>query len=337
MAPLPNDGSILFSYVLTGAGWARADLHTRAGHTSISASYLSDALGQLLRAVDAVLGGAEHAEARWQEEPGQFRWVFHREEYNVRLEISAESGTSGIWFGPEFDSDRERLDRPTGASTHWVLIESVIDTSAVIARAITDGAEDTLIALGEFGYWAAWRAHAFPMSTLRSLQAELGIEPRHVPEQTDGRIDPILADLVRVWLGFLTKKITLNEFAEWAQSSFASWRDGITHQGLQIMNDTFLRGDLSQSGFGQSSMEFRRWSAEARAYAARTDEWNRRYWMDYLEKVTAGVSAETSARLGRTLVGTLSESDIERILAKRVRTNRADAANAGELDREQLG
>ena len=54
-----------------------------------TASYLSDALGDLIRAVRALLEGAEDARASWEEEPGEYRWVFHRNGSEVRMRLLA--------------------------------------------------------------------------------------------------------------------------------------------------------------------------------------------------------------------------------------------------------
>jgi hypothetical protein len=68
---------INFSYRLTGSGWARAELSDEKSSARIPASYLCDALRDLVAAVESVFS-AEGAECSWEEEPGEVNWKFQR-------------------------------------------------------------------------------------------------------------------------------------------------------------------------------------------------------------------------------------------------------------------
>ena len=76
-----------FNYRLTGTGWSEARIADDLSWAALTASYLSDALGDLLEAVGTILEGAAEACVSWQEEPGEYRWIFVREGDLVHLRI----------------------------------------------------------------------------------------------------------------------------------------------------------------------------------------------------------------------------------------------------------
>jgi hypothetical protein len=47
-----------------------------ASSATITASYLMDALGLLLEDVGSMLEGVDEARCSWEEEPGEYRWIF---------------------------------------------------------------------------------------------------------------------------------------------------------------------------------------------------------------------------------------------------------------------
>jgi hypothetical protein len=70
--------AISVRYNLTGSGWAECIVEIDDRHAHITASYLSDALADLLDAVESVVRGIEDATALFIEEPGEYRWRFRR-------------------------------------------------------------------------------------------------------------------------------------------------------------------------------------------------------------------------------------------------------------------
>ena len=65
-----------FRYRLQGAGWAYAELSDRGRRVTVQASYLSDALGDLLSALVELTEGGRTATCLWAEEPAVVRWTF---------------------------------------------------------------------------------------------------------------------------------------------------------------------------------------------------------------------------------------------------------------------
>jgi hypothetical protein len=68
--------SLAFSYQLQGHGWAECRLEIDDQHATLTASYLSDALGDLASATTAALRGHPRPTASFAEEPGEYRWIF---------------------------------------------------------------------------------------------------------------------------------------------------------------------------------------------------------------------------------------------------------------------
>lgn len=122
----------------------------------LTASYLSDALGNLLEAVGVLLEGATEATCSWDEEPGEYRWLFTRAGSTVHLRILALPDQ----FPPQPDS----------AGT------VVFETTAplpVVAAAVAHGAAEVLARHGEKEYLEKWVDYPFPTELLQMVQARL--------------------------------------------------------------------------------------------------------------------------------------------------------------------
>jgi len=65
-------------YKLTGAGWADARMSHDGSYRDIAVSYLSDALGDMVRAAVQLLRGASEVSFSFQDEPGEHRWILIR-------------------------------------------------------------------------------------------------------------------------------------------------------------------------------------------------------------------------------------------------------------------
>ena len=145
-----------FTYRLTGTGWAEARLAEGSNEVTITASYLEDALGDLLEAVGVLLEGAEQSRCCWEEEPGEYRWVFQRVASDVRLRVLA--------FRDLYSKEPD--DRGT------VVFESSMPLREV-AAAIADGAQAVLDEYGEDEYLRLWAEHPFPVDHLRLIRTAL--------------------------------------------------------------------------------------------------------------------------------------------------------------------
>lgn len=177
---------LAFAYRLTGVGWAEADIACGESRAMLTASYLRDALGDLLRAVGEVAHRGGVVRCSWEEEPGEFRWVFTIvAPGQVQLRI--------LWFDDmyTFGEPYDPADVPPlpSAIAQWVgtrpvyeLKECVEPDSAGrtefecrvlmgdLVRAIAAGADAVLQQWGADGYADRWAGEPFPLEELISLK-----------------------------------------------------------------------------------------------------------------------------------------------------------------------
>jgi hypothetical protein len=151
--------AVEFAYRLTGTGWSEARLSDGDSSVTITASYLGDALGELLEAIGLLLEGAEQARCSWAEEPGEFRWVFDRASTDVRLRVLA------------FPSDNPRQPDDSGR----VIFQTTAPLRDV-AGAIASGAQTLLDEHGEEEYGRRWALHPFPVGQLELIRAKLAAD-----------------------------------------------------------------------------------------------------------------------------------------------------------------
>ena len=145
-----------FTYRVTGTGWAEARVADGPVAVTITASYLEDALGELLEAIGLLLEGADGARCSWQEEPREYRWIFHRAGSDVRLRVIA--------FADMYSRE------PDESGT--VVFETTAPLRDV-ASAIAGGAQEVLDEHGEAEYLRRWVDHPFPVGHLELIQAHL--------------------------------------------------------------------------------------------------------------------------------------------------------------------
>lgn len=138
-----------FHYRLRGTGWSEAFIGVAGQWANPTASYLGDALGELLEAVDQLLDGASSATVVWEEEPGEYEWRLEREDDLVEVSICS------------------RVHQPSK------IIFDARPTLIDFAAAVASGARTVLDAEGEIGYKRAWVEHPFPTATLESIEQKL--------------------------------------------------------------------------------------------------------------------------------------------------------------------
>lgn len=99
-------GPFEFDYKLTGTGWSEGFVAQGDRWLRPTASYLTDALRALVTAVVALLEGTEHVACIWEEEPGEYLWLFDRDADLVDLRIMWRDHWSAVpsgvdtWFAP---------------------------------------------------------------------------------------------------------------------------------------------------------------------------------------------------------------------------------------------
>ena len=136
-------------YRLTGTGWASCRVAINEKSTKVTASYLSDGLGELADAIRHISAGGETAKCSFDEEPGEYRWIFNKL-INQRIRIvllffdelwGGKPDTEGQLLVDELCDLRE-LDIATKIMLENVLLENGLD-----------------------GYKEKWSEHDFPLDS----------------------------------------------------------------------------------------------------------------------------------------------------------------------------
>ncbi len=147
--------NVEFTFRLTNLGSAEGRVAIGSETLVATASYLSDTLGDLLRAVVLIARGAVSARASWYEEPGEYRWLFTRQDEDVAIVVR--------WFS-------ENPVQPAPDSAGTLMFDSRCSVPALVAGFAT-GAREALDLYGEQGYAERWDAAQFPAAELETLEA----------------------------------------------------------------------------------------------------------------------------------------------------------------------
>lgn len=156
MTSRPAASGFTFEFRLAGTGWAWAKVGDDSSSAEVTASYLGDALGDLLAAIRTVLDGDAVARCSWWEEPGEYRWIFVRENRRVTLRL--------------LEFDRLWSDAPDHDGR---LIFQTSQSLRVMALAMSEGAAACLDEWGHEGYRATWVENDFPADELAAIQTLL--------------------------------------------------------------------------------------------------------------------------------------------------------------------
>ncbi len=144
--------TVEFHYELSGSGWSDCRVAVRGTECKVSASYLSDALGDLARAVESCLRGVDESRATFTEEPGEWRWCLSKVG-NDKIRIR-------IVELPDWDLAEE---------TGEVVFEAECSPRA-LGRAVARELARLLQLHGMAGYRKQWGMHDFPLERLQALE-----------------------------------------------------------------------------------------------------------------------------------------------------------------------
>jgi hypothetical protein len=141
------------------AGWIDATVRSSRYWAQLRASFLSDAIGDLLSTVNELISGAAEARCSWSVEPGEYRWIFTRAGEETLLRI--------LGF-----RDGEDLE-PDDAGTFVFETTATLPTlAAVVAKSVEQRFGDG----GDGEYEAAW-GYPFPKQQLAALNGYLNASP----------------------------------------------------------------------------------------------------------------------------------------------------------------
>ncbi|MBI3409029.1 MAG: hypothetical protein HY040_11835 [Planctomycetes bacterium] len=152
---------VSFSFRLVARGWAECSLTIGEQHLDLTASYLSDALGDLLGAVIRILEGDADATAAFAEEPGAYRLRFTRLDDNRMLIRVLE-------FPKTFDNRPDEKGK--------LLLEAEC-RNRIFAAAVLVASQKMLQEHGVEGYLGQWVNNEFPLERHSRLQGLLRDKP----------------------------------------------------------------------------------------------------------------------------------------------------------------
>jgi hypothetical protein len=162
------------TYKLIGSGWADARVFADGCGVSMIISYLSDAPGDMMRAVIALFNQPDGGRVQfsWEDEPGEYRWIIDRIGDTVTLTII------------KFDDCFSRQDDHKG--------ELLIETECTLVRLATQVRGQLRQIYNEHGlegYREKWRTHSFPLDEL-NLLTKLIVDAKNL-HRSSAKIDAI--------------------------------------------------------------------------------------------------------------------------------------------------
>jgi hypothetical protein len=102
------------------------------------------------------LCGASNSRCSWDEEPGEYRWIFHAVGDELQLRI--------LWLDDNYPKQPDEEGR---------LVFETAEPISAIANTIADAAQRVLDKHGEDDYQKKWHEYPFPTATLQSLRERL--------------------------------------------------------------------------------------------------------------------------------------------------------------------
>jgi len=146
--------AISVAYRLFGSGWSECTIFIGDSHATVTASYLDDALGDFLRALSTILGGASESRASFVEEPGEYRWIFTRVAPDqLRVQI--------LWFDELWNDMPDDRGKPVFDATCRL---------RTFAGAVLAASQRVLEEFGIDGYRDKWIKHEFPLAEQAELE-----------------------------------------------------------------------------------------------------------------------------------------------------------------------
>ena len=144
------------NFRLTGIGWAECQIADETSSCTVTASYLSDAMRHLLLAATAVVSEFRRVTFKFDEEPGEFRWVISSTLWEIDLTILEFRELAG--------------DRP---DSEGIVRFKTVCRPRTFAEAVYTAATEVLSTLGESGYAEEWAEFPFPMLQYEELHRVL--------------------------------------------------------------------------------------------------------------------------------------------------------------------
>ena len=130
----------------------KAKVSTVNQDIEVFGSYLSDCVYDLIVATESLLKGANEAINNWQDEPGQFRWIFTRQDRVVSFQIAQ--------FEDTFSKKRNEEGK--------VIFEAKVNLTS-FARGVVSAMDKLRNNIDEEEYYRLWN-YEFPSDRLKILR-----------------------------------------------------------------------------------------------------------------------------------------------------------------------
>ncbi|CAN5579922.1 hypothetical protein BH10ACI2_BH10ACI2_24540 [soil metagenome] len=145
-----------FEYELTGSGWAAAVISTEDRRFQMTASYLSDALGDLLQALIDLMEGKHKVSFTFMDEPGEHRVSITK--IDVR-KVLMEIDWFDDWLSWGMDDEKKG--------------KRVLDLELELpelTNKVKNSLDQIIKKYGLSGYKAKWVEHDFPVHNYEKLK-----------------------------------------------------------------------------------------------------------------------------------------------------------------------
>lgn len=151
--------SVAATFELVSIGWCRYSLTVGSREVTTTGSYLSDALGGLACATVELVEGAKQSRFSFDEEPGEYRWVFQVSRDRVQIRVL---WFEDLWSGKPDEAGKVEFDAECSLADYVDAIQTML--------------ERTLSTYGLEGYRKQWVEHEFPVEILEELQRLASID-----------------------------------------------------------------------------------------------------------------------------------------------------------------
>lgn len=145
--------NVCFEYQLIGSGWAQLELTINQQYISIYASYLHDALADVLQATLSLLDGQQQAKAYVRDEPNEYRWCFS---------VNGQQLTITVW---QFDQCWSNKANDKGN-----LLFQETCRLHTFAGALLAACQKLSTVYSPEAYRKIWKNHDLPVQLIQQLQ-----------------------------------------------------------------------------------------------------------------------------------------------------------------------
>ncbi|MFG3123687.1 hypothetical protein ACGFYO_16965 [Streptomyces sp. NPDC048201] len=148
-------GALQLKWELRDHGWARCHLANDSHQASLSVSYCTDALADLVAAAGRLYGQQRTTRFFFDAEPQELRWVLRATDVLIDVTIY------------EFPDVSVSLGLPDTAGT---VIWQSAHSRRLFSHAVLNAAQNVFIEHGEAGYQAKWMLYPFPVALVQDLR-----------------------------------------------------------------------------------------------------------------------------------------------------------------------